>query len=96
MNTNIKSFRRRDNSDLVGHYVIIYYRNGQIRYLADDDYTDMKWCSKIWHAKCYYDTSAAEIKVENLKYDMHPIYAEIKYVKNNMQLAPVRRNRNGR
>ncbi len=96
MNTNIKSFKRRDAKDLAGHYVIVYYRNGQIRYLADDDYTDRTWSTRIWHAKCYYDISAAEIKVTNLKYDMHPIYAEIKYVKNNMQLAPVRRDRNGR
>ena len=94
MNTNIKLFKRRDAEDLAGHYVIIYYRNGQIRYLADGDYTDRNWSTIIWYAKCYYDISAAEIKVNNLKYDMHPIQAEIKYVKNNLQLAPVRRDRN--
>ena len=96
INTNIKLFKRRDAEDLAGHYVIIYYRNGQIRYLADGDYTDRNWSTRIWHAKCYYDISAAEIKVNNLKYDMHPIQAEIKYVKNNLQLAPVRRDRNAR
>lgn len=49
MNTNIKSFKRRDAKDLAEHYAIVYYRNGQIR-----------------------------------------------YVKNNLQLAPIRRDRDAR
>jgi hypothetical protein len=87
---------RRDVDELVGHYVIVYYKDGKVNYLADKNMTDWNWTNRIYKAKCYYDLSAADIKAINLRYDPHPIHAKVKYVTRNLQLVEPRRDTYGR
>lgn len=81
---------------LIGHYVIIYYHKNKIKFLADPDMEDRVWTYNMEHAKCYYDLSAAEVKAGNLRYGMHAVDAQVKYVNRDGRLYNIRRNRNGR
>lgn len=72
-------------------YVIVYYSNGKIKYLADPDLTDQIWTYNIRHAKKYIDISAAEIKAGNIKYGMNPVNAQVKYINRDGRLFNVKR-----
>ena len=96
MKYQVKSYKRTDTDRLKGHYVIMYYRNGMPRYMADPNKEDRIWTNRLENAKCYIDLSAAEIKAGNLKYGMHPINAMIKYITYDGKLVNARRNRYAR
>lgn len=77
-------------------YVIVYYRNGKINFLADRDISKWVWTSRIHKAKCYEDLSAADIKTSNLKYDMNTDDIKVRYVTSNLKLVEPRRYRHDR
>lgn len=82
--------------NIVGNYVVIYYHNNRVRYLADRDKCDTNWTYNIKCAKRYIDLSAADIKAGNLRYGMHAVDAQVKYVTKDNKLKNPRRNRYGR
>lgn len=89
INGRIKGCREYE---LIGHYVIVYYKNGEVNYLADNTLTDWTWTNRLYKAKCYYDSTAAEVKACNIRYNgMHPVDARVKYVTENFKLVEPRR-----
>ena len=85
--------------DLIGKYVIVNINNGRIRFLSHNDINSGRvfWSANMKYAKSYNDLSAADIKVNNLKYDFNLENVGVRYVDNNLRLlAYVRRNRYGR
>lgn len=76
---------------LIGKYVIIRHRNNRIEYLANNTDRHM-WTSRLHKAKPYYDLSATDVKIANLKYYKNPIIAEARYVTKNLRLVKPRRD----
>lgn len=86
--------RNTDNTSRVANkYIIVYYRNGKVNFLADRDISKWVWTSRMYKAKCYEDLSAADIKTSNLRYDMGTDDIKVKYVTSNLKLVEPRRNR---
>lgn len=79
------------NADVTCKYVIVRYKNSIVEYLADNNKCNLNWTRNIKQAKTYINLSAADIKVGNLKYSMHPVNACVKYVTKGRKLADPRR-----
>lgn len=79
------------NADVTCKYVIVRYKNSIVEYLADNNKCNLNWTRNIKQAKTYIDLSAADIKVDNLKYSMYPVNACVKYVTKGRKLADPRR-----